>query len=156
MRSGKMMAHHGKATPIEKIAAFIVDRRKGFYLVYILLIIFSLFSTNWVQVNNEITDYLSEETETRRGLSLMEQEFITYATAEIMVDNISYSDAEKLVEEFACEIMDDNFYFDYSEYSRKNWVILHICCELEKVVKKMINMLFLDREKLERIKNNCK
>lgn len=93
------MAHHGKATPIEKIAAFIVDRRKGFYLVYILLIIFSLFSTNWVQVNNEITDYLSEETETRRGLSLMEQEFITYATAEIMVDNISYSDAEKLVEE---------------------------------------------------------
>lgn len=94
-----MTAHHGKATPIEKIAAFIVDRRKGFYLVYILLIIFSLFSTNWVQVNNEITDYLSEETETRRGLSLMEQEFITYATAEIMVDNISYSDAEKLVEE---------------------------------------------------------
>ena len=63
---------------------------------------------------------------------------------------------EKLVEEFACEIMDDNFYFDYSEYSRKNWVILHICCELERVVKKMINMLFLDREKLERIKNNCK
>ena len=65
-------------------------------------------------------------------------------------------DVEKLVEEFACEIMDDNFYFDYSEYSRKNWVILHICCELERVVKKMINMLFLDREKLERIKNNCK
>lgn len=68
---------------------------------------------------------------------------------------------EKLVEEFACEIMDGNFSFDYSEYSRKNWVILHICCELERVVKKMINMLFLDREKLENIKNdvariNCK
>ena len=62
---------------------------------------------------------------------------------------------EKLVEEFACEIMDNNFNFDYSEYSRKNWVILHICCELEIVVKKMINMLFLDREKLEKIKN-CK
>lgn len=63
---------------------------------------------------------------------------------------------EKLVEEFACEIMDGNFSFDYSEYSRKNWVILHICCELERVVKKMINMLFLDRNKLWDIKNNIK
>lgn len=61
---------------------------------------------------------------------------------------------EKLVEEYACEIMDDNFSFDYSEYSRKNWVILHICCELERVVRKMVNMLFLDRDKLENIKND--
>ena len=61
---------------------------------------------------------------------------------------------ENLVEEFASEIMDGNFSFDYSEYSRKNWVILHICCELENVVKKMVNMLFLDRGKLEKIKQN--
>ena len=61
---------------------------------------------------------------------------------------------EKLVEEYACEIMDDYFYFDYLEYSRKNWVILHICCELEEVVRKIVNMLFLDRDKLENIKNN--
>ncbi|MDD6564041.1 MAG: MMPL family transporter [Clostridiales bacterium] len=88
-----------KLSPLEKIAAFIVDRRKGFYLIYILLIIFSLFSTNWVSVNNELTDYLSEETETRQGLSLMENEFVTYATAEIMIDNISYADAEVLCNE---------------------------------------------------------
>lgn len=61
---------------------------------------------------------------------------------------------EKLVEDFASEIMDGNFLFDYSEYSRKNWVILHICCELEEVVRKMVNMLLLDRDKLEKIKNN--
>lgn len=88
-----------KASTIEKIAAFIVDRRKGFYLIYILLIIFCLFSTNWVSVNNELTDYLSEETETRQGLSLMENEFVTYATAEVMIDNISFSDAEVLCDE---------------------------------------------------------
>ena len=60
---------------------------------------------------------------------------------------------EELVEEYACEIMDNNFSFDYSEYSRKNWVILHICCELEESVRKMVNMLLLDRERLENIKN---
>ena len=94
-----MSNKHSKTSPMEKAAAFIVDKRKAFYLVYIILIIFSLFSTNWVSVNNNITDYLSEETETRQGLTLMEDEFITYATAEVMVDNISYSDAEKLCNE---------------------------------------------------------
>lgn len=93
------MKNHGSVTPIEKAAAFIVDKRKAFYLIYILLIIFSLFSTKWVKVNNTLTDYLSDETETRQGLTLMDDEFTTYATAEVMIDNISYSDAEKLRDE---------------------------------------------------------
>lgn len=93
------MDQNKKTSPIEKIAAFIVDRRKGFYLVYILLIIFSLFSSNWVSVNNTITDYLPSETETRRGLTLMDNEFTTYATAEIKLDNISFSDAQNLCNE---------------------------------------------------------
>lgn len=88
-----------KTSSLKKVAAFIVDRRKGFYLVYILLIIFSLFSAKWVSVNNNITDYLSEETETRKGLTIMDNEFITYATAEVMVDNVSYFAAETLCEE---------------------------------------------------------
>lgn len=88
-----------KRTPLEKAAAFIVDRRKGFYLIYILFVVFSLFSTGWVSVNNTITDYLSEETETRKGLTLMDSEFTTYATAEIMIDNISYADALRLCDE---------------------------------------------------------
>ena len=96
-----MREHNGKAKPIEIAAGFIVDKRKAFYLIYILMIVFSLFSTSWVSVNNTITDYLSEETETRQGLTLMENEFITYATAEVMIDNISYSDAEKLCEELS-------------------------------------------------------
>lgn len=88
-----------KISPIEKAAAFIVDRRKGFYLIYILLIIFSFFSTNWVSVNNTITDYLPPDTETHRGLTVMDDEFTTYATAEVMLDNIAYADAEALCNE---------------------------------------------------------
>ncbi len=85
----------------EKVAEFIVDRRKGFYLIYILLIIFSFFSSGWVSVNNEITDYLPSQTETRRGLVLMDNEFTTYATAEVMIDNISYEDAKKLCDDLS-------------------------------------------------------
>lgn len=94
-----MSTDNSKISPLERAAAFIVDRRKGFYLIYILAIVFCLFSTNWVNVNNELTDYLSEETETRQGLTLMENEFTTYATAEIMIDNIAYSDASALCDE---------------------------------------------------------
>ncbi len=82
--------------PLEKVAAFIVDRRKGFYLIYILLAIFSVFSTGWVKVDNDLTDYLDEASETRRGLTMMDEEFTTYATAEVMVDNIAYDDAETI------------------------------------------------------------
>ncbi len=91
-----MSEQKNKANPIEKVAAFIVDKRKGFYLIYILLIVFSIFSSNWVSVDNDITDYLSEDTETRKGLTLMNEEFVTYATAEVMIDNISFADAESL------------------------------------------------------------
>lgn len=84
---------------IEKAAEFIVDKRKAFYLIYILLAVFSIFSSGWIKVNNDITDYLSEETETRQGLSVMNENFTTYATADIMIDNISLAHAEQLSEE---------------------------------------------------------
>lgn len=81
-----------------KLATMIVDKRKGFYLVFILLIIFSVISMNKVKVNNDLTTYLSEETETRRGMDLMEEQFTTYGTARIMVCNVTYEEAKALAE----------------------------------------------------------
>ena len=85
-----------KRRPIEHVAAFIVDKRKAFYLLYIGLAIFCLFSGGWVRVNNDITAYLSEETETRRGLTLMDEEFTTFGSSRVMLDNITYAEAEAL------------------------------------------------------------
>lgn len=82
-----------------KLATMIVDKRKGFYLIFILLIIFSLISMNKVRVNNDLTTYLSEETETRQGMDLMEAQFTTYGTARIMVCNVTYEEAEALAEQ---------------------------------------------------------
>lgn len=85
-----------KKNKLENIARFIVEKRKAIYLIYILLAIFCVFASGWVSVNNTLTDYLAEDTETSRGLDVMDEEFITYATAEVMIDNISYADAEIL------------------------------------------------------------
>ena len=82
-----------------KLATLIVDKRKGFYLVFIVLIIFSILSMNKVKVNNDLTLYLSDDTETRQGMDLMDREFTTYGTARVMVCNITYDTAEDLAEE---------------------------------------------------------
>lgn len=79
-----------KASPMEKLATFIVDKRNLFFLLYIFALIFCFFSTGWVKVENDITTYLPAETETRRGLTIMNDEFVTYGSAKVMVSNISY------------------------------------------------------------------
>ncbi len=85
-----------KPSPMEQIAAFIVDKRKAFYLLYIGLAVFCAFANGWVTVNDDLTSYLPAETETRRGLTVMDEEFVTFGTNRIMVDNISYAKAEEL------------------------------------------------------------
>jgi len=81
-----------------KLSTLIVDKRKGFYLIFIMLIIFSLLSMNKVKVNNDLTTYLPDTTETRQGINLMDEQFITYGTARIMVCNVTYAEAEQLAE----------------------------------------------------------
>lgn len=84
---------------MEKVASFIVDRRNLFFLIYIFALIFSLFSINWVKVENDITTYLPSDTETRQGLTIMNDNFTTYGSARVMVSNISYEKALSIEEE---------------------------------------------------------
>lgn len=79
-----------------KVATFIVDRRNLFFLLFGIALIFSVVSMNWVQVENAMSAYLPSTTETSQGLDLMEEQFLTYGTAQIMVTNISYQEAENL------------------------------------------------------------
>lgn len=81
-----------------KICGFIVDKRNLFFLLFGLLIIFSAISRNWVGVENSMAYYLPGTTETRQGLDLMEEEFITYGTCNVMVANVSYEQAEDVCE----------------------------------------------------------
>lgn len=94
-----MSTQKKKQTPIEKVAALIVDKRKAFYLFYIIAGIFCAVATGWVQVNNDITSYLPDSSETRTGLTLMNDQFVTYGTGSIMLDNITLESAQKVAED---------------------------------------------------------
>ena len=82
-----------------RLSTLIVDKRKGFYLVFILLILYSVLTMDKVKVNNDLTSYLPDTTETRQGLDLMDEQFLTYGTARIMVCNVTYEEAKGLSEE---------------------------------------------------------
>ncbi len=94
----KKMKEKDDASFMVKVATFIVDKRNLFFLIFGIAIIFSLVSSSWVKVENALSAYLPDSTETSKGLSRMENEFITYGSAKIMVTNITY--------ETACEISD--------------------------------------------------
>lgn len=82
-----------------KVATFIVDRRNLFFLLFGIAIVFSLVSMNWVKVENAMSAYLPKTTETSQGLDRMEEQFVTYGTAKVMVANIPYETAEELSED---------------------------------------------------------
>ncbi len=129
-----------------KICAFIVDKRNLFFLIYAILCIFSVIARGWVGVENQLSEYLPETSETRQGLDLMEEQFTTYGSVKVMVANISYDqalfiqkDLENIEGVFSAEVDDSdkhynngsalfNITFDYDEKDSK-------CLELLGQVK---------------------
>ena len=105
---------------MQKVAAVIVDRKTFFFLTFIVMAIFCVFSRNWVNVNDDITSYLAKDTETRRGLDIMESEFTTFATANVMVSSITYDAAEKLAPKIGAIDGVHSVEFDDTEDHYKN------------------------------------
>lgn len=82
-----------------KIALFIVDKRKAFYLIFAIALLFFALCIPKVQVENDITTYLPDSTETKIGVDLMNNEFVTNDTFSMMISNISYDRAEALIDQ---------------------------------------------------------
>ncbi len=84
-----------------RLATFIVDKRNLFFLLTIIMVIFSAFSRNWVEVESDLTFYLPDDSETRQGLDIMEDQFTTFGTANVMIANISQEKADEVADEIA-------------------------------------------------------
>ena len=89
-------AEKNSSSFMEKVAAFIVDKRSLIFLLTIILLVFSFFSRSWVEVESDLTFYLPDNSETKQGLNIMDEQFVTYGTAEIMVANITPDQAAAL------------------------------------------------------------
>lgn len=81
---------------MEKISGFIVKRRWIILLIFIAMIVYCACSIGLVEVERSITNYLPEDTDTKKALDIMEKEFVTYGTTRINVSDVAYDEAEEL------------------------------------------------------------
>ena len=84
-----------------KLATFIVDKRNLVFLLMGISLVFSVISRNWVEVENDLTAYLPETSETRKGLDVMSEQFTTFGSAKLMVANVTYARAQEIADEIA-------------------------------------------------------
>ena len=107
----------------ERISTYIVNKRKAFMVFFILAAVFSVFSSSWVKVSNKLSDYLPESTKTKQGLDIMDENFTTFGTAKVMVNNIDYEKALELstkLKEIAGVSRVDFYDKSDSDYENKN------------------------------------
>lgn len=88
-----------KENAMLKLSRLIVEKRYLVFLILIISVIFSAFSINWIQVESDLTEYLPDEASSTVALDIMEEQFITYGTADIMFANITYEEADAIYEE---------------------------------------------------------
>ena len=79
---------------LRRMAGGIVTGRWVILILTLAAMVFCAFSSFWVQVDSSLASFLAEDAEARRGIRIMAQEFQTYATAQVMVEDISMAQAE--------------------------------------------------------------
>ena len=117
MESG---THKPKGNIMKLIAQGIVNARYIFIGLFIAAAICCALSIDKVRTNNDLTAFLPETTETRRGLDIMEEEFITYATADVMISNVTYEIADDLAKQIRSFTHVSDVDFDDSPAHYKN------------------------------------
>ena len=90
------MGKSGKHNAMHAIAAAIVKWRGLFMLLFLVAAVYCALSLPRVKVNSDLTFFLAADTETRRGITVMEQDFVTCASSDVMVANVTYERAEEL------------------------------------------------------------
>ena len=85
---------------MQHVASGIVKLRFIIIILFLAAAVYCILSMGKVRVSSDLTAFLPEDTETRQGLVIMQEEFTTYASANVMVSNITYDTALRIAEQF--------------------------------------------------------
>ncbi len=90
-----------KVTPMEKNWQLLLWTKRNLFFSFFISSLWcsASFQRIGLMWKNDITKYLPDSTETRRGLTVMNEQFVTYGTAKVMISNISYEHALELQED---------------------------------------------------------
>lgn len=76
-----------------KLGNFITKFRFVFLGIFLILFTIGVINLNNVKVNEKITDYLPNNTETKTGIKLMNKEFGELISVDLMINNVSEEEA---------------------------------------------------------------
>ena len=84
---------------MQTVAAGIVRFRMLVFVLFAVACIYCVFGVGRVHLESTLTAFLPESTETRQGIDVMSEEFTSYASASVMVSNVTYEIADNLAED---------------------------------------------------------
>ena len=126
-----------------KLGDFIVHFRYVFLFLFMIVAGFALIHLHDVSINYEITSYLPEDTETKKGIDLMEKEFGNLNGLELMVSHVSLDEAESIYNNLLKIDSIENISFGNTEDFYKDENALYI-----------INVGSLTEEETEQLKDD--
>lgn len=134
-----------------KLGDFITNYRYIFLTIFLGLFIFCFININNVKINDSIVSYLPDNTETKRGINIMEEEFGSLNTIKLMINNISLEEAEELVTKLNKVDKVETVLFDNTKSYKEDSALYTI--ELDKVedeeidtVKDNIEKVVIDKD----------
>ena len=76
-----------------KLGNIITKYRYLFLAIFSVLFVIGFINLNNVKINESLTDYLPEKTETKEGLKIMEKEYGTLISIDVMLSDVSKEEA---------------------------------------------------------------
>lgn len=68
-------------------------------IIYLILLVVSIFTSSLVDINYNISDYLGEDTQTKIAINIIEDEFSMTGNLKVMLSNIDKADAKSISKE---------------------------------------------------------
>lgn len=121
---------------LKKISNFIVNKRILILALMLMLAVVSIFCSRFVEVNEDMTKYLPNDSNMKTGIDIMEKEFPemeTSGTIRVMFDDLNGSQKETILQKLESIAYVDSVDYDAksSGYNKDNHTlyVLEFSCE---------------------------
>lgn len=129
---------------LEKIGNFITKYRYIIMVLFLIVFTFCMYNFNNVKINNDITTYLPDNTETKYSLNLMNKEYGTFTTLSLMVEDtdesksrLIYEKIDKIIEikNVSYVMKDDNALYTIQLVDVTDDMMVDVIYNVKKIVK---------------------
>lgn len=83
---------------MHRLSEIIVDKRAIIFIVVILACLLSVYTITLTEVENDLTAFLPDGSDSKEAVDVMNQEFTIYGMAQVMVANVTLDEAYDILE----------------------------------------------------------